>query len=157
MIACLKQCVTRTQCVVSNGARLESFTESIPGTDGSLEFTHGACFRTSVSDVIKRATRKCRDLELRTSSLRAEDDERFRQEAETVHRPAWGGLAGGSVGVPTPSGSKESPRGGRGRTLANETRGKKTGEWFLCASRDLDSIRVTHVEVATRHAINRHC
>jgi hypothetical protein len=39
-------------------------------------------------------------------------------EAETAHRPAWGGLVGGSVSVPTPSGSKESPRCGRGRTLA---------------------------------------
>ena len=40
---------------------------------------------------------------------RAEDDERFQREAETVHRPAWGGRVGGSVSVPTPSGSKESP------------------------------------------------
>ena len=50
------------------------------------------------------------------------------KKAETAHRPAWGGLVGESVSVSTPSGSKESPRGGRGRTLANETRGKKTRE-----------------------------
>ena len=28
-------------------------------------------------------------------------------EAETAHRPAWGGVVGGSVSVPTPSGSKD--------------------------------------------------
>ena len=65
-------------------------------------------------------------------------DERFRQKAETAHRPAWGGPAGESVSVSTPSGSKESPRGSRGRTLANETRGKRTRELLLRASRELD-------------------
>ena len=50
------------------------------------------------------------------------------QKRQTVHRPAWGGRAGGSVSVLAPSGSKESPRGGCGRTLANGTRGRRTHE-----------------------------
>ena len=33
---------------------------------------------------------------------------------------------------------EESPRCGRGRTLANETRGKRTRESVLCVSRELD-------------------
>ena len=71
------------------------------------------------------------------------------QMRQTVHRPAWGGRAGGSVSVLAPSGSKVSPRGGCGRTLANGTRGRRTHENFLRVART-GSTGVTHIETATR-------
>ena len=44
---------------------------------------------------------------------------------------------------------EEAPRCGRGPTVANETRGKRTRESVLCVWRALDD-RVTHLEMATR-------
>jgi hypothetical protein len=68
-------------------------------------------FEPSVSsDVIWGARRAVVSSRRRHPDVRAEDDEPFHRSG-TVHRPAWGGQAGGSVSVPTPSGSKESTRG----------------------------------------------
>jgi hypothetical protein len=51
--------------------------------------------------------------------------------------------------VPTRSESKESPPGGRGRTVANGTRGKDPRISSLRAGRT-GSIRVMHLVMATR-------
>ena len=58
---------------------------------------------------------------------RAEDDEQFRRKAEPSIVLNEVGHDGGSVSVPTPSaGQKWSPSGvGRGRALANGTRGEE--------------------------------
>jgi hypothetical protein len=96
--------------------------------------------------------------------VRAEDDERFQLRSGNRPSSCMGWACKRSVSVPTPSGSlKESPRCGRGRTLANETRGMGTRESVLCVSRELDRFesrrsngnsRAIHSYSPNEHSVN---
>src|SRR4030095_13681584 len=84
----------------------------------------------------------------------AGDDEQFRREAKPSIVLNEGGHEGGSVGEPTPRASRGGPRRGAAAMAARGRMGpavRRTSEPppVLAVSRELDRIRVTHLETAT--------